>query len=83
MDVESFAEVCAAVPIPILIAGGPRGTSFTDLLDIVEQSISAGGAGVCMGRQVFGADNPASHIQALKAVIHEGKTAVEAAEHLG
>ena len=82
-DAESFAEVCAAVPIPILIAGGPRGTSFTELLDIVEQSISAGGAGVCMGRQVFGADNPASHIQALKAVIHEGKTAVEAAEHLG
>ena len=71
------------MPIPILIAGGPRGTSFTELLDIVEQSISAGGAGVCMGRQVFGADNPASHIKALKAVIHEGKTAVEAAEHLG
>ncbi|MFL2971548.1 MAG: 2-amino-3,7-dideoxy-D-threo-hept-6-ulosonate synthase [Candidatus Thalassarchaeaceae archaeon] len=82
-DAESFAEVCAAVPIPILIAGGPRGTSFTELLGIVEQSISAGGAGVCMGRQVFGADDPASHIQALKAVIHEGKTATEAAEHLG
>lgn len=81
-DAESFAEVCSAVPIPVLIAGGPRGTSFTELLTIVEQSISAGGAGVCMGRQVFGADNPASHIRALKSVIHEGMSAAEAAEHL-
>ncbi len=81
-DAESFAEVCAAVPIPVLIAGGPRGTSFTELLTIVEQSISAGGAGVCMGRQVFGADDPASHIRALKSVIHEGISAAEAAEHL-
>ena len=81
-DAESFAEVCSAVPIPVLIAGGPRGTSFTELLRIVEQSISAGGAGVCMGRQVFGADDPASHIRALKSVIHEGMSASEAAEHL-
>ena len=36
-----------------------------------------------MGRQVFGAEDPASHILALKAVIHEGKTAAEAAKHLG
>jgi len=81
-DAESFAVVCSAVPIPVLIAGGSRGTSFTELLRIVEQSISAGGAGVCMGRQVFGADDPASHIRALKAVIHEGMSAAEAAEHL-
>ena len=82
IDAESFAEVCSAVPIPVLIAGGPRGTSFTELLRIVEQSISAGGAGVCMGRQVFGADDPVSHIRALKSVIHEGMSADEAAEHL-
>ena len=81
-DAESFAEVCSAVPIPVLIAGGSRGTSFTELLRIVEQSISAGGAGVCMGRQVFGADDPASHIRALKSVIHEGMSAAEVAEHL-
>ena len=81
-DAESFAEVSSAVPIPVLIAGGSRGTSFTELLGIVEQSNSAGVAGVCMGRQVFGADDPASHIRALKSVIHEGMSAAEAAEHL-
>tara|TARA_Y100000748_G_C15332418_1_gene424654 strand:+ start:163 stop:597 length:435 start_codon:yes stop_codon:yes gene_type:complete len=81
-DAESFTEVCLAVPIPVLIAGGPLGTSFIELLGIVEQSISAGGAGVCMGRQVFGSDYPASHIHALKAVVHEGMSAAEAAEHL-
>ena len=35
-----------------------------------------------MGRQGLGADDPASHIRALKSVIHEGMSAAEAAEHL-
>ncbi|MFL2956996.1 MAG: class I fructose-bisphosphate aldolase [Candidatus Thalassarchaeaceae archaeon] len=81
-DSESFAKVCASVPIPVLIAGGPLGASFADLLEIVEQSVAAGGAGVCMGRQVFGAENPANHIAALRAVIHDGVSASEAAEML-
>ena len=82
-DAESFAEVCSAVPIPVLIAGGPLGTSFTELLGIVEQAISVGGAGVCMGRQVFGTEDPASHIRALKAVIHDGESASDASARLG
>ena len=82
-DAESFAEVCSAVPIPVLIAGGPLGTSFTELLGIVEQAISVGWAGVCMGRQVFGTEDPASHIRALKAVIHDGESASDASARLG
>ena len=42
-----------------------------------------GGAGVCMGRQVFGTEDPASHIRALKAVIHDGESASDAAGRLG
>ena len=79
---ESFSLVASAAPIPVLIAGGPRDTSFTELLTIVEQAMGAGGAGVCIGRQVFGADDPTAHIRALSSVVHEGKSAIEAARHL-
>lgn len=82
-DSDSFAEVCAAVPIPVLIAGGPLGASFAELLKIVEQAVGAGGGGVCMGRQVFGAADPEAHVRALRAVVHDGASAVEAAELAG
>jgi class I fructose-bisphosphate aldolase len=81
-DVESFKLVCQAVPIPVLISGGPRGISFTELLEIVELAISAGGSGVCIGRQVFGSNNPRSCVEALRAVVHENLTSSEASKLL-
>jgi class I fructose-bisphosphate aldolase len=81
-DVESFKLVCQAVPIPVFISGGPRGISFNDLLQIVELSMLSGGSGVCIGRQVFGANDPESCIRALRAVVHDGATAVNASKLL-
>ena len=81
---HSFGQVCAAVPIPVLIAGGRfDGNSFADVLSVVEQAISAGGGGVCMGRQVFSSDNPAARVRALRAVVHDGLSAADAAALLG
>ncbi len=82
-SIESFREVTQAVPIPVLIAGGPSGGTFLEILQTVEDSIAAGGAGVCMGRQVFSSDDPKSRVSALRAVIHDGVTAAEASERLG
>ena len=66
-----------------MIAGGPSGGTFLEILQTVEDSIAAGGAGVCMGRQVFSSDDPKSRVSALRAVIHDGVTAAEASERLG
>lgn len=81
-DAESFSEVCSAVPIPVLIAGGPQDAPFSQTLKIVEEALSVGGAGVCMGRQVFSATDRVARIKALRAVIHEGVSANEAASYL-
>ena len=37
---------------------------------IGKRAIAAGGAGVCMGRQVFGAKDPATCIRQLREIIH-------------
>jgi len=71
-SVETFRKVCEAVPIPVMIAGGPKGVSFEETLAIVAQSLEAGGSGVCMGRQVFGSSDPTSCVLALNSLIHEG-----------
>ena len=81
-DVESFKLVCQAVPIPVLISGGPRNISFIELLHIVELAISAGGSGVCIGRQIFGANDPESCVKALRAIVHYNSTSAEASKLL-
>jgi len=69
-NAESFRKVCEAVPIPVLIAGGPSGGTFDETLEIVRYAMSAVGAGVCMGRQVFGAKDPFTCVYALREIVH-------------
>tara|TARA_B100000686_G_scaffold353116_1_gene457422 strand:+ start:759 stop:1553 length:795 start_codon:yes stop_codon:yes gene_type:complete len=80
---ESFNIVTSSVPIPVLVSGGPRETNFSEILELVEKSINAGGSGVCIGRHVFGVEDPASHIRALRAMVHDGASSHEASRHLG
>tara|TARA_X000000368_G_scaffold158490_1_gene124861 strand:- start:89 stop:652 length:564 start_codon:yes stop_codon:yes gene_type:complete len=79
---ESFRIVTSSVPIPVLISGGGRDVEFSQILELVEQSINAGGSGVCIGRHVFAAKEPVSHIRSLRAIVHDGESAEEAARHL-
>ncbi len=78
---ESFAKVIKATPIPVLVAGGPAGDPH-EVLEMVEQAMSVGAAGVCMGRQIFSSKNPEGMIKALRAIIHENLDANSARELL-
>ena len=77
-SIESFRKVTSAVPIPVLIAGGPAGSSTEEILSIVHQAMQAGGGGVCMGRQVFSHSNPKAMVSALKSIIHDGASVEKA-----
>jgi class I fructose-bisphosphate aldolase len=75
---ESFARVVGCVPIPVLIAGGPKMDSDRDVLQMAEESLQAGGAGVCIGRNVFGADDVPGLCRAMAGVVHGGLTVSDA-----
>src|SRR5690606_8665557 len=45
-SVDSFREVTACCPVPVMIAGGARMKTFRDVLEVVAGSIEAGGKGV-------------------------------------
>ena len=79
---DSFRIVTSSVPIPVLISGGPRDSTLSELLEVVEKAINSGGSGVCIGRQVFGSEDPASMIRALRAIVHDGDSSEEASRHL-
>jgi len=77
-DPDSFSRVVDSCPVPVVIAGGPRVESEGDLLEMVEDAIAAGAAGVAIGRNVFQADDPAAVTRRICAVVHQGLSAKEA-----
>ena len=52
-DIDSFREVVRGAIIPVVIAGGPKMSSDRDLLQMVKDSLEAGGMGVSIGRNIF------------------------------
>ncbi len=65
---ESFAKVIGSVPIPIVIAGGPKGEN---LFDIAQEAIRLGAKGVAFGRNVFQAENQTEYVKTLMKVVHD------------
>jgi len=69
-DVESFAKVCEACCIPVVIAGGPKLSDVRDLVTMAHDSVQAGGAGLSIGRNIFQYAQPSRLVQALHGVVH-------------
>jgi class I fructose-bisphosphate aldolase len=70
-DPEAFARVVRGACIPVVIAGGPKLDSTRDLLQMVHDSLAAGGSGLSVGRNVFQHEDPVSLVRALNAIVHE------------
>ena len=72
-----FEQVVAACPVPIVIAGGKK-LPENEALEFAWQAIQQGAAGVDMGRNVFQSEHPVAMIQAVRAVVHDKRTAKDA-----
>ncbi|MDL2316478.1 2-amino-3,7-dideoxy-D-threo-hept-6-ulosonate synthase [Desulfovibrio sp. OttesenSCG-928-A18] len=70
-DMESFAVVVEACCIPVLIAGGAKMESNRDILQMVHDSLRAGGGGISLGRNVFQHARPERLLKALRGLVHE------------
>jgi len=73
-DVDSFRRVVDAATVPLLVLGGERIDSNRAVLELAHGSISAGAAGVAIGRNIWQSENPAGMVRALAAIIHNGTT---------
>ncbi len=79
---EAFRQVTGASPAPVLIAGGPRADSEQAVVSMVADAVGAGAKGVVFGRNIWQSPDPAAMVRALRAVIHEGADAEQAARVL-
>jgi fructose-bisphosphate aldolase/2-amino-3,7-dideoxy-D-threo-hept-6-ulosonate synthase len=76
-DIDSFKYIVKSVPVPVIIAGGPKMDKIVDILQVVYDSIQAGGSGVAFGRNVFQAKEPTKFVGALTKIVHENYTLEE------
>ncbi|GAB7081383.1 2-amino-3,7-dideoxy-D-threo-hept-6-ulosonate synthase [Megalodesulfovibrio paquesii] len=82
-DVASFNKVVEACCVPVVIAGGEKMESTRDLLQMVHDSVQAGGAGLSVGRNIFQHADPVRLCQALHGIVHEDWDVDQALELVG
>jgi len=79
---KTFRQVVEGCPIPVLIAGGEKAKNDREVLATVKDALSAGGAGVCIGRNAFQHKKPINMIRAICALVHENASVAQAAKIL-
>ncbi|WP_319533039.1 hypothetical protein [uncultured Cohaesibacter sp.] len=77
---EALKALTEQLPLPIMLAGGPKTNSDYGTLDLVASIVGAGAAGILFGRSIFQSDDPLSLMKACRAVIHDNMSTEEAAE---
>ena len=82
-NIETFKQVVEGCPVPIIIAGGPKAETAQEVLQMVNDSLKAGAAGLSIGRNVFQHKNPTLMVKALAAIVHDGATVEKALKLLG
>lgn len=55
---DEFQQVVEAVPLPIIVAGGPRQKDDSSLVNMVREALAGGAKGVAIGRRVWQSDDP-------------------------
>jgi fructose-bisphosphate aldolase/2-amino-3,7-dideoxy-D-threo-hept-6-ulosonate synthase len=81
-DPDSFGHVVESTRLPVVIAGGSKGTD-RETVEAVRGVMDAGGAGVSMGRSIFQHDDPEAIARAVSGVVHEDLPTEEALETAG
>jgi len=74
---DGFDTVCAACPVPVVMAGGKKLPEM-EALTMAYKAVQEGAAGVDMGRNIFQSEAPVAMIQAVRAVVHRNETPAKA-----
>ncbi len=69
-DAESFREVVDECTVPVLLAGGQRLDTEGEAVSLVDDVVTAGGAGVVFGRNIFQFSDPGDVLRQVRDVVH-------------
>lgn len=77
-SMDDFRRIVESTFIPVIILGGAAMGDDAGLLKMVEDAMTAGAAGIAIGRNVWQHSNPAAIARSLNAVVHQDASALEA-----
>ena len=77
---EEFDKVVKGCPVPVVIAGGPKCESETQVFEFVHDGMQRGAIGINLGRNVWQSPYPVAVASALRAIVHEQATVKKAQE---
>lgn len=67
---QAMADVIQSCPVPVIVAGGAKRDDTASVVAFVRDVLTAGAAGVAMGRNVFQAPEPGTRARAVAEVVH-------------
>jgi len=71
-SLETFREVVAVCPVPLMAIGGEKKAREKDVLQMVHDVMASGAYGMSLGRNVFQYKKPGNMIKAVSQIVHEG-----------
>jgi len=69
-EIERFSEFVKRIHLPVVILGGPKMDSVSDILRVAKESMLAGAKGTVFGRNVWQNPNMEKLIKALEDIVH-------------
>jgi DhnA family fructose-bisphosphate aldolase class Ia len=79
---QEFATLVSTTTVPILALGGPKTGTDAEFLVMVKDCMSAGAAGIIMGRNVWQRPRVEGMVAALCAIVHQNASVEEAQQLL-
>lgn len=77
---EDFEKIVVGCPVPVVMAGGPKCETETEVFEFVHDGMQKGAIGVNLGRNVWQSPHPVAVARALQAIIHENADVKQAQE---
>lgn len=68
---KDFDKVVEGCPVPVVIAGGPKCKTETEVLEFVYDGMQKGAIGINLGRNIWQSPHPEAMAAALEAIIHK------------
>jgi len=77
---ENFDKVVNGCPVPVVMAGGPKGETAREVFEFVHDGMQKGAIGVNLGRNIWQHQYPVAMMKALRAIIHEDASVSDAVD---
>lgn len=81
-SVAAMADIVAACPVPVIVAGGPAVASAAELRSYVIDTLRGGAGGVAMGRNIFQAADPGATARMVADLVHREPAAMRIPDQL-